>query len=93
MASPHPPADRQPTSPTASPQGSDDAHVNQSDQDKPRVLRLRIAPWDVVCTVALLALLVYLATATSWPARLFGFLANVCEGETCERAAPGRCCP
>ncbi|AAS03590.1 hypothetical protein MAP_1273c [Mycobacterium avium subsp. paratuberculosis K-10] len=24
-----------------------------------------------------------LATATSWPERLFGFLANVCEDETC----------
>lgn len=49
----------------------------------PRVLRLRIAAWDVVCTVTLLALLVVLATATTWPARLFGFLANVCEGEMC----------
>ncbi|WP_082977358.1 hypothetical protein [Mycobacterium sp. 852002-50816_SCH5313054-b] len=49
----------------------------------PRVLRLRIVPWDVVCTVALLVLLVVLATATTWPARLFGFLANVCEGDTC----------
>ncbi len=48
-----------------------------------RVLRLRVAAWDVVCTVALLTLLVVLATATTWPARLFGFLANVCEGETC----------
>lgn len=49
----------------------------------PRVLRLRIVPWDVVCTVALLVLLVVLATATTWPARLFGFLANVCEGDSC----------
>lgn len=49
----------------------------------PRVLRLRIVPWDVVCTVALLVLLVVLATATTWPARLFGFLASVCEGEDC----------
>ena len=49
----------------------------------PRVLRLRIVPWDVVCTVALLVLLVVLATATTWPVRLFGFLAHVCEGDDC----------
>jgi hypothetical protein len=47
------------------------------------VLRLRIAAWDVVCTVTLLVLLVVLATATTWPTRLFGFLAKVCEEETC----------
>ncbi len=54
-----------------------------SSHQAPRVLRLRIVPWDVVCTVTLLVLLVVLATATTWPARLFGFLANVCEGDTC----------
>ncbi|MEE6176622.1 hypothetical protein [Mycobacterium sp. 050134] len=54
-----------------------------SDEVKPRVLRLRVAAWDVICTIALLALLITLATATTWPARLYGFLDNVCEGETC----------
>lgn len=54
-----------------------------SDEVKPRVLRLRVAAWDVICTVALLALLITLATATTWPTRLYGFLDNVCEGETC----------
>jgi hypothetical protein len=49
----------------------------------PRVLRLRIAAWDLICTVALLTFLVVLATATTWPARLYGFLDNVCVGETC----------
>ncbi|OBJ02772.1 hypothetical protein A5660_21115 [Mycobacterium alsense] len=49
----------------------------------PRVLRLRIAKWDVVCTATLLALLLALATATTWPARLFGFLSHVCDGDTC----------
>lgn len=49
----------------------------------PKVLRLRIATWDLVCTVILLVLLVVLATATPWPAKLFGFLEHVCEGDTC----------
>ncbi|BCZ24907.1 hypothetical protein MYSE111917_16355 [Mycobacterium senriense] len=53
------------------------------DEEAPRVIRLRLAPWDVVCTVVLLILLAVLATATTWPTRLFGFLANVCEDETC----------
>ncbi|MDD4867196.1 MAG: hypothetical protein PHQ28_08795 [Mycobacterium sp.] len=53
------------------------------DAEAPRVLRLRLAAWDVVGTVALLILLTVLATATTWPARLFGFLTRVCQGETC----------
>ena len=42
-----------------------------------------MAAWDVICTVVLLALLLGLATATTWPTRLFGFVADVCAGETC----------
>lgn len=53
------------------------------DAEAPRVIRVRLAPWDVACTVVLLILLAVLATATTWPTRLFGFLANVCEDETC----------
>lgn len=49
----------------------------------PRVIRVRLAVWDVVCTVTLLVLLAVLATATTWPSRLFGFLAHVCADETC----------
>ncbi|ORW56778.1 hypothetical protein AWC20_01795 [Mycobacterium parmense] len=49
----------------------------------PHVLRLRLAAWDVTCTAVLLILLLLLATETTWPARLFGFLRNVCEGEEC----------
>jgi hypothetical protein len=56
---------------------------DQAEDRAPRVLRLRIAAWDVLCTVTLLVLLVVLAAATTWPARLFGFLAHVCEGDTC----------
>jgi hypothetical protein len=53
------------------------------DNEAPRVLRLRLSAWDVVSTVALLILLLVLATETRWPARLFGFLAHVCEGDDC----------
>jgi hypothetical protein len=49
----------------------------------PRVIRVRLVPWDVACTVTLLVLLAVLATATTWPSRLFGFLAHVCADETC----------
>jgi hypothetical protein len=84
MASPHQPDDPNPgyhiAAPPA-PQRPD--RRGRSDHEAPRVLRLRIAAWDVICTVTLLVLLLVLATATSWPTRLFGFLAKVCEGDTC----------
>jgi hypothetical protein len=57
--------------------------ARESGHPAPRVIRLRIAAWDVVCTLALLTLLLLLATTTQWPARLFSFLADVCEGDTC----------
>ncbi len=76
---------RQPDSAGAGPYPTKDADSPPVDYEAeaPRVIRLRLAVWDVVCTVTLLILLVVLATATTWPARLFGFLANVCEGEMC----------
>jgi hypothetical protein len=61
-----------------SPDVSHDPH-----QGPPPTLRLRVAPWDLTCTIVLIALLLYLATATTWPTRLFGFLKDVCVGETC----------
>lgn len=67
----------------AEPTETADAPVADYDKEAPHVLRLRLAPWDVLCTVALLVLLVVLATATEWPSRLFGFLGHVCEDETC----------
>lgn len=76
MATPHQPEDPGPADPGPS------APVDY-DAEAPRVLRLRLAPWDVVSTVALLILLVILATDTKWPARLFSFLAHVCVGEDC----------
>lgn len=76
---------QQPDDPGARPPSNavNDAPVADYDDEAPRVLRVRLVPWDVVCTVVLSALLVVLATATTWPSRLFGFLANVCEGDTC----------
>jgi hypothetical protein len=52
-------------------------------EQKRRVIRLRVAAWDLIATITLLTLLVVLATATSWPAKLFGFLGDVCTEETC----------
>ena len=49
----------------------------------PPVLRLRLVPWDVISTVALLAALLAAATATDWGSRLFGFLKDVCTGDDC----------
>ena len=54
-----------------------------SDQQAQRIIRLRVVPWDAVCTVTLSALLVFMATATGWPAKLFGFLSNECTEDTC----------
>ena len=56
---------------------------NDPDHEKSHVIRVRVAPWDVVATVTLLVLLVTLATATTWPTRLYGFLSDVCTGDTC----------
>ena len=50
--------------------------------EQPRIIRLRLAPWDVVCTIALILALVIVATTTDWPAQLFGFLADVCTDDT-----------
>jgi hypothetical protein len=84
MASPHQPDDPYPGDRIGSlPMPDDSSKSDDSDYKAPRVIRLRVVPWDVICTVALLALLVVLATATSWPAKLFGFLADVCLEDTC----------
>ncbi|ORX04095.1 hypothetical protein AWC29_16150 [Mycobacterium triplex] len=55
---------------------------NDSDV-KPHVIRLRVVPWDLVATLTLVALLVILATATTWPTKLYGFLGEVCSDESC----------
>src|SRR5260370_23046087 len=56
---------------------------NDPEHPKHQVILLRVAPWDVVATVLLLILLVVLATATSWPSKLYGFLGDVCADDTC----------
>ncbi|MGB8390074.1 hypothetical protein [Mycobacterium sp.] len=80
MALPHQPDDPG-TGPH--PTGLADSPPVDYDDEAPRVLRVRVAAWDILCTVGLSTLLIVLATATTWPARLFGFLADVCTGETC----------
>jgi hypothetical protein len=84
MASPHQPGDPYPGDRTDSPPLPYDSYdSDNSDHKAPPIIRLRVARWDVICTVALLTLLVVLATATNWPTKLFGFLADVCSEETC----------
>lgn len=81
---------QQPDSPGAIPSRTEDVDCAPADyeeadyeEEAPRVLRVRLAAWDVGCTASLLILLVVLATATTWPTRLFGFLDSVCDSETC----------
>jgi hypothetical protein len=84
MASPHPPDVPYPADDTDSPLVPDDSsNPDDSGHRAPKIIRLRVAVWDVICTVTLLTLLVILATATDWPSRLYGFLADVCTEETC----------
>jgi hypothetical protein len=94
MASPRQTQDPSPSDRTDSPTGPEDAEdfpeespdspaMPDSDPGPPRVLRLRIAPWDVICTLTMLGALVLLATMTNWPARLFGFTSQICDDDTC----------
>ncbi len=83
MASPHQP-DQPETALEHHPEPADlsDSPV-APDEDHPPVLRLRLAIWDVICTIAMLTALVILVTTTSWPARLFAFTDQVCPPDTC----------
>jgi hypothetical protein len=65
----------------ASPQQFDDPSPSHHDDSPPRVLRLRLVPWDVASLLALLALLAVLAFGTDWYSRLFGFLKDTCVGD------------
>jgi hypothetical protein len=69
----------------ASPDRPDHApSVSDDSVDKrPPVLKLRIVPWDVVCTLALLGVLLIVVSMTSWPTRLFAFSDGVCITEDC----------
>jgi hypothetical protein len=65
----------------ASPQQFDTLSPARHDDSPPRILRLRLVPWDVTSLLALLTLLAALAFGTNWYAWLFGFLKDVCTGE------------
>ena len=65
----------------ASPQQSDAPSPSHHEDSPPRVLRLRLIPWDVSSVLALLALLAVIAFGTDWYSRLFGFMKDVCTGE------------
>ena len=69
----------------ASPDQPDDAPSvsNDSGDKRPQVLKLRIVPWDVVCTLALLGVLLIVVSMTSWPTRLFAFADDACVTEDC----------
>jgi hypothetical protein len=69
MAQPHHPHTSSAGSPGETPQ--------------PPPLRVRVAGWDVICTAAILTALVAVAATTSWPSRLFGFIAHVCADDSC----------
>jgi hypothetical protein len=98
MASPHQPHGPYPGDHPDPPPVPDDSPPAPTDSDdfrpvpyvsdlppegKHRVIRVRVAGWDLAATITLLTLLVVLATATNWPAKLFGFLGDVCSDETC----------
>ena len=67
----------------ASPQQSDGPSPGDHAHSPPPVLRLRLVPWDVFCSVTLLATLVVVAIATDWYSGFFGFLTDVCTGDEC----------
>ena len=64
-----------------SPQQSDTPSPSHHDDSPPRILRLRLVPWDVMSLVTLLVLLAVIAFGTDWYARLFGFLKDTCIGD------------
>ncbi|MGO9510225.1 MAG: hypothetical protein ACLPXZ_23850 [Mycobacterium sp.] len=82
MAAPNQPED------TASDTGSGPvtkaaSALDGSHTQPPRVLRLRLVPWDVVFTLVVLAVLAFFVTMTSWPTRLFAYTDNLCVTEDC----------
>jgi len=67
----------------ASPQQSHHPLPDDYVDSSPPVLRLRLVPWDVACTIALLLTLVVAAIATDWYSAFFGFLKDFCFDEDC----------
>lgn len=69
----------------AAPHQTHDPHPDEG-TGSPPPLRVRLALWDVICTVAVWVAVFIVATTTSWPSQLFGFVADVCSAE--ENCAP-----
>jgi hypothetical protein len=67
----------------ASPLQSENSPPSEHVDSPPPVLRLRLVPWDVTCTIALLLALLVAAVATDWYSGLFGFLKDFCADEDC----------
>src|ERR1700745_2278473 len=67
----------------ASPQQSHNPLPDAYVDSPPPVLRLRLVPWDVFCTIALLLSLRVCRVATDWYSVFFGFLKDVCTGDDC----------
>jgi hypothetical protein len=67
----------------ATPLQSENPPPSEHVDSRPPVLRLRLVPWDVSCTIALLFMLVVAAIATDWYSGLFGFLKEFCADEDC----------
>ena len=65
----------------ATPQQFDDPSPSHHEDSPPRVLRLRLVPWDVFSVLALFVLLAAIAFGTDWYSTLFGFLKDVCTGD------------
>jgi hypothetical protein len=55
----------------------------EAEEYEPRIIRLRLVPWDVVTTVVFLGVLLYLVTMTGWTSRLWAFTDNLCIDDDC----------
>ena len=64
-----------------SPQQFDEPSPTDHVDSPPRLLRLRLVPWDVMSLAVLLVLIAVIAFGTDWYARLFGFLKDTCVGD------------
>jgi hypothetical protein len=87
MASPHLPRDPSPgegIDPLSVPSEvyDYDTYQDTADQEPPR-RRVRVAVWDVICTVTIWTVFFIVAITTSWPSRLFDFVADVCPADSC----------
>jgi hypothetical protein len=83
MALPYPPDDHPALREGTGSQVPEEPEGFPGSDTAPRVLRLRIAGWDVISTLLMWAALLVIATMTDWPSKLFGFTSDICEGDMC----------